>query len=52
MVRFRFVIPKDVPSSMYFKEAETDPNMPKAKVKYFIKARFKCEDPERSMVYK
>lgn len=49
-VKFKFRLPDDVPSSIYYK-GKAPLNL-KAKVKYYIKARLKCDDFEDDMAFK
>ena len=49
--RFKFILPHDLPSSLYFKDSQTK-DAPKAKVKYFVKVRFLCSDEQYNMEYK
>lgn len=51
MIRFRFKLSKNIPSSFYFKSV-ADEQAPKAKVKYFCKAMFISEDAARNMAFK
>lgn len=51
MVRLKFKIPLYTPSSLYFKDLEIS-NEPKAKVKYFCKASFKCKNATHDMSHK
>ena len=39
MLRFKFDLPQDIPSSLYFK-SKNEAEEPKAKVKYYIKVTF------------
>lgn len=50
-ISFSFTLPSDIPSSMYFKDKKVREN-PKAKVKYYIKAKLKCEEDDEEMKYK
>ena len=51
MIRFKFTLSMNLPSSLYFKNTSR-PDEPKAKVKYYCKARLVCEDPVRDMTFK
>lgn len=43
LARFKFTLPKVLPSSIYFKNTEKE-DAPKVKVKYFCKARLVCDE--------
>ena len=51
MIRFRFKLSTNIPSSFYFKSM-MESEEPKAKVKYFCKARFLTEDTATNMQFK
>lgn len=52
IVRFSFSLPENLPSSLYFKSGKDFQDAPKAKVKYYCKARLVCDDEEKRMVFK
>ena len=49
-VRFSFELPKKIPSSLFFKSKAKE--SPKAKVKYFVKAKINCEDDSMDLKHK
>lgn len=51
MIRFKFKLSENIPSSFYFKSM-VESEAPKAKVKYFIKAKLSCEDSAKNMMFK
>lgn len=51
LVRFQFKLPKNIPSSLYYKGKDGE-SCPKAKVKYYCKATLHCKHPINNMSYK
>ena len=43
VISFNFLLPNNIPSSLYFKGDKHDREKPKAKVKYYAKAKLECE---------
>ena len=43
VIQFNFLLPNDIPSSLFFKGKKHDRESPKCKVKYFAKAVLDCE---------
>ena len=50
LINFSFNIPDDVPSSLMFKNKSKE--SPKAKVKYYVKAKLVCSDDHATMSHK
>ena len=43
MYRIKFKLPQNIPSSFYYKDENAEQN-PKAKIKYYCKASFLCQN--------